>query len=1174
MTRQLIAIMIGFAVVSAWHSEIRAQSFQGGLRGAVRDASGGVLPGVSLSLTNEGTHVARSTVSNEVGEYAFPAVTPGAYTLTATLQGFKTFERRSVTIGTQTFITLDFTMETGTIAEEIVVTGSPPLVETANASTGGDLDKATLESLPSQNRNGFLMAVALPTVVSSGDASYNRMQDQSGGSSLSLGGGAVRANNYLLDGVSFAALDNRPAMFPSMEALGDIKVQVHTYDAEMGRTGGGVFNATLRSGSNQWRGSGFVLNRPTWGIANGYFAKLAGLPKPSGQYYWDGGGAAGGPLVTSRTFVWASTEDYRYNTTSTGSLIFPTDLERQGNFSQTFDRNGNLVVIYDPLNAIPNPSGSGTIRVPFPGNIIPANRLSQTALAIAKLLPKPDGNTSGANGVANTRRTASLLSKAYQGTLKVDHKLSDSATVSGSYVYQNTAEPAAMYWDTNTFADPNQFVLSRIVKQVGLNGTIVANDSTVVTARFGYYRYPEVSTAPSTGMDLATLGFPASFVKSVSAPKMPSGLISGIGEIGGGMFNRTFGDPASSSNTWHAMSVNGTASKLIGRHTVKVGGDFSKIGLDSITPGQTSGTYFFDSQYTQGPNPLVASSNAGNAFASFLLGYPSQNTTTVSTLPIATPLNVFLNYYAGYAQDDFRASSKLTLNFGLRYEYETGLQETANHFTVAFDQTALNPLAALTGLDLHGGLAYAGQNGAPTYQGDPSKTKFAPRAGIVWLLSNATVIRSGYGVFYAPWNYQSPNGVNYGQIGYTATTSYDPGTSTVPRTMGNGIGGLDNPFPNGLLQPIGNALGLLTGAGSNIDFVSQDRRSPRVQQWSIDLQRELPGHQTVVSVQYMGARGDHLGLGGSSDALVNINQLDPKYLALGSALNAQVPNPFFGVAQAGAFSASPTIAAGQLLRPFPEFGNVIEHQLSAGRSMYHAIVFEANRRAGTGWGGRVSYTYSRLKDNQYAQSNFWSRNNAGALPENNYDLDAEYSTSLLDMPHRFVISPFVELPFGEGKRWLSSGVGRQLLGNWTAAAFGSLESGFPLNVTQLNNNSGSLGGGQRPNVVAGVDPNTDGSITNYVNAAAFAPAAPFTFGNAPRTDADIRTPFRINWDASLTKSIKFGATTAIVRADLLNVFDNVRYLGPVTALGNTSFGTITAQGGLPRSLQLTIRFSW
>src|SRR6266446_5297027 len=237
------------------------QSFQGGLRGAARDTTGGALPGVSLTLTHEATGVARTTTTNEVGEYAFAAVTPGDYTIVATLQGFKSFERKNTTIGTQQFLTLDFTMETGNLTEQVVVTAGVPMVETSTASTGEVLSKTVLETLPSQNRNAFLMSVSVPTVVASGDAAYNRMQDQGGASAVSLGGGAVRANNYLLDGVSFAALDNRPAMFPGIESLQELKVQVHTYDAEMGRTGGGVFNATARSGSNDWHGSSFVQNR-------------------------------------------------------------------------------------------------------------------------------------------------------------------------------------------------------------------------------------------------------------------------------------------------------------------------------------------------------------------------------------------------------------------------------------------------------------------------------------------------------------------------------------------------------------------------------------------------------------------------------------------------------------------------------------------------------------------------------------------------------------------------------------------------------------------------------------------------------------------------------------------------------------------------------------------------
>jgi hypothetical protein len=1172
---------IPFVVLFAWlvTVSVYGQSFQGGLRGAARDTTGGALPGVSLTLTNEATGVARTSTTNEVGEYAFAAVTPGDYTIVATLQGFKSFERKNITIGTQQFLTLDFTMETGNLTEQVVVTAGAPLVETSNASTGEVLSKTVLETLPSQNRNAFLMSVSVPTVVASGDAAYNRMQDQGGASAVSLGGGAVRANNYLLDGVSFAALDNRPAMFPGIESLQELKVQVHTYDAEMGRTGGGVFNATARSGSNDWHGSGFVQNRPVWGITNGFFAERAGLPKSEDTKYWLGGGSLGGPITKSRTFFWLSTEDYLDQRATSGLLIFPTDRERRGDFSQTLDRNGNLVVLYDPLTTRPNPNGSGFIRDPFPSNVIPRNRLSQAGLAIANLFPRPDVDRSGASGQANFVRTALLRSKGYQGSTKLEHKFTDRVSLTGLYSYQKTSEPDSMYWDVNQFADSRNFTSLRPVHLVALNNTILASETTAITLRYGYYHFEENNTAPSAGTDLASLGFPAAFVKSVVSSKMPSGLVDGMGEIGGGLFNRSFGDPATALRTWTSSSVNGTVSKFVGRHTLKLGADYRKIGLDALLSGQTSGDFFFDRQYTQGPNPLVAASNAGSGLADLLLGYPTADPASASTIPVATPLNVFVRYYAGYAQDDFRATSRLTLNYGLRYEYETGVHEQQDRFTVAFDRNITSPLAALTGVNLKGGLRYAGQDGFPIYQGDPSTKKFAPRLGAAWSLNTTTVLRAGYGVFWAPWNYQSPSTVNYGQIGYTAVTPYNFGTSLIPRTTANGVGGLDDPFPGGAAQPVGNTLGLLTGVGTNIDFIDQNRQSPRIQQWSVDLQRELPDGRTAVTIGYMGARGDHLGLGGSSDGLVNINQLDPQYLALGTALQDQVPNPFFGVAQAGPFSQSPTIARGQLLRPFPQFGNVIARQVSAGRSMYHALVLELNRRVAKGIGGRVSYTWSRLKDNQFGQGNFWSRLNSGALPENSYDLDAEYAYSLLDLPHRLVFAPFAELPFGSGKPWLTRGIGSALLGGWTLAALGTLESGFPLNVTQQNNNTGSLGGTQRPNLTA-TDPNTSGDtrqrLDNYIDPAAYAGAAPFTFGNAPRTDPRIRTPFRSNWDITIAKRVPIsGRFSGQLRVEMLNAFNQLRFAsGPEARVGNPSFGRITAQGGLTRQTQLTFRLAW
>src|SRR5260370_32432084 len=247
------------------------QGFQGGLRGAVRDSAGAFIPGVEVSLVNEGTNVARNSVSNEVGEFVFNFVAPGSYTLKASLPGFKTFERAGSNIGTQPFITLDIALEVGARTEEIKVTADAPLLETSNASHGTVLDTLALETLPAPGRNAFMIGVSVPTVIPSGDAQFNRQQDQTNASLLSLGDGRRRGNNYTLDGVPITDMRNRASAKPTIEAWDDVKVQVHTYDAELGRTGGGAFNTTLRSGTNSFHGSAFYQTRPLSLSKNNYF---------------------------------------------------------------------------------------------------------------------------------------------------------------------------------------------------------------------------------------------------------------------------------------------------------------------------------------------------------------------------------------------------------------------------------------------------------------------------------------------------------------------------------------------------------------------------------------------------------------------------------------------------------------------------------------------------------------------------------------------------------------------------------------------------------------------------------------------------------------------------------------------------------------------------------------
>ena len=332
----------------------------------------------------------------------------------------------------------------------------------------------------------------------------------------------------------------------------------------------------------------------------------------------------------------------------------------------------------------------------------------------------------------------------------------------------------------------------------------------------------------------------------------------------------------------------------------------------------------------------------------------------------------------------------------------------------------------------------------------------------------------------------------------------------------------------------------------------------------------------MVVVGYHGSRTERLNFGGTQDATVNINQLDPQYLALGPALLQQVANPFYGNSAFGNLSASPTISRGQLLRPFPQFDNVLAHRSNEARSRYNALSLRWDRRLRNNWALNANYTYSQLKDNQFGEANQYANRLGSAL--NNYDLGGEFGYSLLDVPHRFNISGTVQLPFGAGHRWLTTGWGNALLGGWSVSAAGRYQNGFPVAVWQASNNSGLLGSNQRPNLVEGVDLATSGStedrLTGWINAAAFTAAPAYTFGNAPRTLPNLRTPGQKNTDISLQKAVAVAGKTVSFRADFLNVFDNPLFSGPVGTYGTSNFGQITVVNGFPRSVQFQARVAF
>ncbi len=725
-TRMVLAIVM----TGMLSSVAAAQSFQGTVRGVIRDAQG-VIPGASVTLINQSTGATRVTTSNGVGAYSFPAVDPTRYTLKVEVPGFRTYENTNVSVGTQAQIDIPVTLEIGALEESVTVTASAPLIETSSASQGTTLSVENFRELPSEGRSVFLMATLEPTVVASGNAHWNRMQDQTGNSALSMGGGAVRSNNFLIDGFPTTDVQNRSSINPSMEALQDSRVQIHTYDAEMGRTGGGVMNMTARSGGNRFAFSGYTVFRPETLQQQLLVPKLNNETfRP--EYWRNGGGGVGGPIVQNKTFFWFAGEKYVDHQPESNSYLVPSLAERSGDFSG-LTRNGAAKAIIDPLTGLP-----------FPGNIIPADRQNFTGKTILNYMPTPDRNAD--DGTQNYSYTDLLPSTAYQWTLKVNQNFNNALSMSGFFLRQSTGENSYNLNPEHPFAG-TQYFLKRSDDTLVLNGTYVVNDSTVLTVRGGWNQFPDGNKLPVPfdatslwpGNSALTSAFP-------DANRFPSTTMTGYASTGWS---------SRSDNVYYQYGANGTLSKLSGSHSIKGGADYRILGVRSSSFGQSTGLYAFDGRFT------------GSPVADMLLGYPSSG-----SLPISADLDGYINYAAGFFQDDWRVSNRFTLNYGLRIEHETNLQERNNQIATDFASTTVSPLNDLVNLidpvtgsprTIYGGLLYAGQSGAPLQQGGTRGVQYSPRVGAVYKFNEKTVLRGGWGIYVAPWNYGSAGTSNWSQ---------------------------------------------------------------------------------------------------------------------------------------------------------------------------------------------------------------------------------------------------------------------------------------------------------------------------------------------------------------------------------------------------------------------------
>jgi hypothetical protein len=1125
-------------------ASLAAQEFRAGLNGIVRDAQGAVVPKVQVVATNSDTNVAVTAATNESGFYSMPVLAIGKYRVTATATGFKVAVRDNLELRVGEQQQQDFVLQVGAINEQVTVSADSELLQVAPADKGEVVTEENVHDLPSVGRNPFLLGMTAAGVQfdinNSAESRALRPFDAGNNvaETMSVNGGIKAASDVLLDGMPNTGTEGTSAanmgFVPSPDATAEFRIQTSIYDAQYGRTSGGTMSVSIKAGTNRYHGVLYEYLRNDVLTANTSDGNRLGNRRTS--FKWNQPGfELDGPLVIprvydghNRTFFMYSYEIIRDKLPNAATQTVPLPDAVKGNFNTTLQSNGQPITIYDPLTTVQTGSTTYT-RQPFPGNIIPQNRFNPVGVKIASFIPAPNQPGQANNLVA----APNPRTDAYDAhVFRLDQVISPNHRFFSRFVRGNRSEiNSTSGWDKP--ASP-QFTDGRFNQGGNLDVTSMLTPSTVLTSRLGYFRHEFWLELYGYNYDLTQLGFPASLAKQTMA-FFPSIAMSNYTTFGAG---RSYGNELAFSSSWSWSEV---VNKIIGRNSLKFGGEF-RVMLNNVNnPTSSLGQFAFTPTFTQA-NPLSSSSANGNAVASLLLGLPNS-----ASVPINSAMAYNYRYYGAFVQNDWRLARNVTLSGGLRWDYESPVTERYDRQNAGFDYTSPSPLK-VTGMNLKGGLLFTGEGNRLPYQRDLHH--FEPRVGISWRATPKTVVRGGYGLSYVA----------------TFTTAFKQGFNTsTPYVATNGsvmLSGntLSNPYPEGIQMPSGRSLGLSTFLGNSISFANPDRVVPRVHQFSIGVQRELP-FRIATEIMYVGSRGHALDVSQQIND-VSLDQL----LQYGATLNNSQTNPFAGLLPgSGLNSANTTVQ--QMLRPYPQFTGITEANIPIGQSWYNALQFRLDKRMSKGLNFRFTYSHVRWLE--------------AVTYLNNQDPITERPARTLaqnDTPHRVTINGNWALPFFAK----SHGIASVLLKGWQANGVFMAQRGFPLATP-----SGYYSSGIDPSLS---DPTlqrwfntctmtTAGVRTNCASAdepVAFIQQRTMTLRTLSVRFPTIRPPRVPQVSVSMFKSFKLTERAKLqFRVEAFNATNSPQFAAPGTSLGSTTPGVVTlTQTNDPRNFQLAMKVIW
>lgn len=1091
-----------------------------GLEGAVHDPSGAAIPHAQVILTETATGIHQQTSTSASGDFLFTQLSPGVYSVDVSASGFEHLSRQGLTATVGQTVSTGLVLTVGSDAQTVTIAADAPLLQAAESDIETHIPGTAVVALPLNSRNFINLAQLAPGVSLPPGTVLPR-----------INGGRPRTNEYLYDGIS--ALQPEPgqvAFFPIIDDIAEFTIETDNVPAEFGRFNGGVVNVATRSGENTFHGSLFEFFRNEDLNARNYFAPTGRKPEYRRNLY---GGTLGGPILHDHLFFFGDYQGIKQLIGRTAFSTIPTLAERQGIFT-------GVAKIYNPNQTAM--VGGKYIRPEFANDVITAP-LDPVAQALLARFPIP--TSSGAAN--NYSRTANDADHQNQFDFRVDGAFRTRDRAFGRYSYVSDVEQPITYLPdgggptvTGILGTNGVAGLSHVLGQQAVFDEVhTFAPSLVNDVHVGYTRRsnnivgPSLATAASAALNIPGIPTNAAFNDA-----LPLFTFTGFQQLG----------PAASTFSRYQTAVWQGEETLVftrGRHAFKAGGDLRFYQLNAVSPPNPTGSFAFTNTGTNTQSVAGTTTTGGNSIASLLLGQVDTFSIDLQT-SILRPRDHIQEYFL---QDDWRASGRLTLNIGARWTLASPSTEKNNQGAVFDTSTQL--------------LDYAGVDGNSRSARELHWGNVAPRVGFTYLLTPKTVARSGFGIVF------------FDQSGITTpfTLPQFPFIQNVQQKTQDSINPAFVLSSGPTVAPV--ALGPNAGLGQSVYTANRKAGSGFVEQWNLAFERQLTNNLSF-EIAYVGTHVVHAGIPDS-----NFNQLTAAQLAGGltnpTSLTAQVPNPYFGQVPASSSIGGKTVAAAQLLKAYPRFGNVSVYRNNSGTSNYNAIEAKVEQRLTQGVYLLFGYTHSKLIDDAssvFSSTVLSSPNSSSLIAADTYRPYLERDSSSGNTPNLLSVAGIYNLPAGRGHRFGANHLVGLFLGGWALNAIALMQSGMPFPVTQATNNNAFAGFAlQRPNLIA--NPSLAPALripAHFFNTAAFTAAGQFVLGNASRNP--VRGPAYRDLDAALVKHTRFSERTDTeFRAELFNTTNTPAFAQPNGSFGSAAFGSITATTTEQRVLQLALRIS-